>query len=67
MGAKLQAYNVKTKQKEDMHNVVIEKTANGRLFAKGTNKKGDAKLCVTISEANAKAAVKAGEAKKKGW
>lgn len=64
----LQAYNVKAKKMEPMvKSVVIDVTANGRYFAKGLNKDGD-KLCTALGEAKAKAAVKAGTAKKgTGW
>lgn len=60
------AYNVKTKQKEEMQNAVIDRNGN-RCFAKGESKDGQ-KLCVVIGLANAEKAINAKEATKgAGW
>jgi len=62
----IEAYNVKTKKKEEMKNAVIDRNGN-RCFAKGLSKAGD-KLCVAIGLENAKAEIKAKNAKKgEGW
>lgn len=59
-------YNVKTKQKEEMKNVVIDKNGN-RCFAKGESKDGQ-KMCVAIGLANAEKEIQAGHATKgSGW
>jgi len=62
----IEAYNVKTKKKEEMKNAVIDRNGN-RCFAKGESKSGD-KLCVAIGIENAKLEIKAKNAKKgTGW
>lgn len=58
------AYNVRTKQKGvPMLEVTISKTSRGTYMAQGVSSDGD-KLTTMMSEANAKAAIKAGLAKK---
>lgn len=60
-------YNVKSKEKEEMKNVVINKNGN-RCMAHGESKKDGQKMCVAIGLENAKKAIKAKEAKKgEGW
>lgn len=66
MAQQIQAYNVKTKQKEEMKNAVIDRNGS-RCFAKGESSEGQ-KLCVAIGLKNAEAAIKAGIATKgTGW
>jgi hypothetical protein len=60
------AYNVKTKQKEEMKKAVIDRSGK-RCFAKGESAGGQ-KLCVAIGLSNAEAAIKSGVATKgSGW
>lgn len=63
--AKLMAYCLKTKSKEEMLNAVIKKTKNGKYQAQGTSKDGH-KMSLMLSEANAQKAVADGSAKQ-GW
>lgn len=62
----IEAYNVKTKQKEEMSDAVIDK--NGpRYFAKGKSKEGGT-ICVAMGAEKAELAVKEGRAVKgEGW
>ena len=61
----LEAYCLKTKQKEAFTEVAISLTAKGGYIAKGTSKDGH-KMSLLMSKANAEAAVAAG-VKKEGW
>ena len=61
----LEAYCLKTKQKEKMIDPIISKTAKGGYIAKGESKDGH-KMSLLMSKDNAEAAVKAG-VKKEGW
>jgi hypothetical protein len=60
MAKGIEAYNVRSKQKEVMAKAKIDITSNGRYFAKGENAKGE-KLCAAMGQA------KAEEAIEKGW
>jgi adenosylmethionine-8-amino-7-oxononanoate aminotransferase len=64
---KITAYDMKAKEKGvEMLDAVIDRNGN-RCFAKGVSAAGN-KMCVAIGLENAKAAIKAGVAKKgKGW
>lgn len=69
MANEVMAYNVRSKAKEPMINVVIDINSKGRYFAKGVSKK-DKKtvMCTAMGKDNAVAAVKSGAAKKgTGW
>lgn len=60
------AYNVKTKQKEEMAKAVIDKNGN-RYFAKGEAAAGNV-MCVAMGKDNAEAAIKEKRATKgTGW
>lgn len=62
----IEAYNVVSKKKEEMHKAVIDRNGN-RCFAKGESATGQ-KLCVAIGLANAEKAIKGKIATKgKGW
>jgi hypothetical protein len=61
----LEAYCLKTKQKEAFVEVAISQTAKGGYIAKGTSKDGH-KMSLLMSKASAEAAVAAG-IKKEGW
>jgi hypothetical protein len=61
----LTAYCLKTKQKEEMVDPIISKTAKGGYIAKGASKDGH-KMSLILSKDNAEAAVAAG-VKKEGW
>jgi hypothetical protein len=61
----LEAYCLKTKQKEAFVEVAISLTKKGGYIAKGTSKDGH-KMSLLMSKANAEAAVAAG-IKKEGW
>ena len=64
----IEAYNVKSKSKEVMKDAVIDITSNGRYFAKGKSPSNGITLCSAMGEEKAKAAIKAGWAKKgTGW
>lgn len=65
-GTQVLAYNVKAKQKQVMLNPVIEKTARGGYMARGIGEDGTG-MAAIMGEEKAKAFVKAGVAKKKGW
>ncbi|HET6245825.1 MAG: hypothetical protein H0V01_12220 [Bacteroidetes bacterium] len=59
---KITAYCMKTKEKNvDMLKAVVSKTARGGYMAQGEDKAGN-KMTTMLSEANALAAVKAGNA-----
>lgn len=65
--AAIVGYNVKTKKKEEMKNVVIDKNGK-RCFAKGESAENGQKMCVAIGLENAEKAIKAKEATKgTGW
>ena len=61
----LEAYCLKTKQKEKMVDPIISLTSKGGYIAKGASKDGH-KMSLLMSKVNAEAAVKAG-IKKEGW
>jgi hypothetical protein len=62
----IEAYNVKTKEKEEMQDAVIDKNGN-RYFAKGLAAAGN-KMCVAMGKEKAEAAIKAKKATKgEGW
>ena len=62
----IEAYNMSTKSKEEMSDVVINKNGN-RCMAKGKSSTGGV-LCVTIGLANAELAVKEKRATQgEGW
>jgi hypothetical protein len=63
--AKLVAYCLKTKTKEEMNDAVIKKTAKGGYQAQGTSKDGH-KMSLMMKAENALAAIKEGVAKQ-GW
>lgn len=56
------AYCMKTKQKEELLEAEITKTAKGGYIAKGVSKDGH-KMCAILNEANAKLAIEKGWAK----
>ena len=60
--AKLIAYCLKTKTKEEMQNAVIKKTAKGGYQAQGTSKAGH-KMSLMLKKEVAEAAIKEGVAK----
>lgn len=65
-GSGIQAYNVKTKEKEEMLNAVIDKNGN-RFMAKGEAAAGN-KMCVAMGKDAAELAIKEGRATKgEGW
>lgn len=61
----LEAYCLKTKQKEVMVNPVIHKTAKGGYMAKGESKDGH-KMALILGKEKAEAAAEAG-IPKEGW
>jgi hypothetical protein len=61
----LEAYCLKTKQKEAFVEVAISQTSKGGYIAKGTSKDGH-KMSLLMSKTSAEAAVAAG-IKKEGW
>ena len=61
----LEAFCMKTKQKEKMVDPIISKTAKGGYIAKGPSKEGY-NMVLLMSKDNAEAAVKSG-VKKEGW
>lgn len=61
----LEAYCLKTKQKEAFIDPTISQTAKGGYICKGVSKDGH-KMSLLMSKANAEAAVAAG-VKKEGW
>lgn len=62
----IQAYNVKTKQKEEMADAVIDKNGS-RYFAKGKAKAGNV-MCVAMGKDAAELAIKEKRATKgEGW
>ena len=61
----LEAYCLKTKQKEAMVDPIISLTSKGGYIAKGASKDGH-KMSLIMSKANAETAAKAG-IKKEGW
>ncbi len=61
----LEAYCLKTKQKEAFTNPVISQTSKGGYICKGESKEGH-KMSLLMSKTNAEAAVAAG-IKKEGW
>lgn len=69
MAKGVEAYNVKTKKKTIMKDVVISVNANGRYFAKGVSSEKDGtKMCAAMGEAKAKEAIENGWATKgEGW
>ena len=63
----IEAYNVRSKQKEVMVTATIDITSNGRFFAKGENADGQ-KLCAAMGKEKAEEALQKGWAKKgTGW
>jgi hypothetical protein len=64
--AKLVAYCLKTKTKEEMNNAVIKKTKKGGYQAQGVSNDG-LKLSLMLTEEKALTAVKDGVATKEGW
>lgn len=60
----LVAYCLKTKQKEEMYEAEISKTAKGGFICKGTTKDKSSKLSLIMSEANALKVIEEGVAKK---
>lgn len=60
--AKLMAYCLKTKSKEEMLNAVVKKTAKGGYQAQGVTKDGH-KMSLMLNEEKALAAIKDGSAK----
>lgn len=69
MAKGVEAYNVKTKKKTIMKDVVISVNANGRYFAKGVSAEKDGtKMCAAMGEDKAWEAVDKGWATKgEGW
>jgi hypothetical protein len=61
----LEAYCLKTKQREVMVDPIISLTSRGGYIAKGSSKEGH-KMSLLMSKANAEAAVAEG-IKKEGW
>jgi hypothetical protein len=60
----VQGYCVRCKEKKDMKDSTIGKTARGGFMAKGLCSSCGGKMCAMMSQANAEAAIAAGEAKK---
>lgn len=58
----LEAYCLKTKQKEQMFEAVISQTSKGGWMAKGVTKDGH-KMALIMSKANAELAIEKGLAK----
>ena len=61
----IEAYCLKTKQKEKMVNPIISKTSKGGFIAKGASKDGH-KMSLIMSKENAEKHVASG-VKKEGW
>jgi len=64
--AKLVAYCLKTKTKEEMNNAVIKRTKKGGYQAQGTSAAGH-KMSLMLSADKANAALTEGVATKEGW
>jgi hypothetical protein len=59
----IMAYSMRLKEKTEMHNAIVSKTAKGSWIAKGQDDEGN-NISVIMSEETALAHVKAGRAKK---
>ena len=60
----IQGYSVKAKKKVNIKDPVIGKTSRGGYMAKGKCPETVITVCAMLSEVNALAAIKSGEAKK---
>ena len=60
----MKGYCVRCKERREMKDVVIKKTARGGYMAQGTCPVCGTKMSAMISKENAEKAIKSGEAKK---